>query len=254
MITEDLINGTEFVKFVQDSTPEVESKYGLKFEKGHKREIKTICNYIKNIPECFLIKRLNWNNFKLFDVNNNLIMECTLADDKYVSDDYNNTDYEEHQRLYKVKDISELIDYLKYMSNNIKEVEDFSVKDWVIEQNLLPHEILHRRILQVIEYCKYKNITDIHQDKKLKSYITDYLQLILRQTIKDPSNFNYIIGLRISRYLRQDQFINFNVQLKILIGLLKQGEKFTYDRFIKLHEEYNKFENSLLDYINGRLN
>ena len=260
LVQEDLIDGSEQVKFIRDSLPFTE-KYGLSFKQNGKREIKTISTYLNQLSEFFtelFVLRTSWNSFKILVIDEKQdkreIMSCELADDRYVSDNYKENEYEEHHRIYKVKDISQLIEYLLATCEKLHEINtNFSIKDWMIEQKLVPHEILLRRILQVIHYCRYNHITDINDDEDAKLYITDYLQLILRKTIQNPNDFNYIIGLRLNKYILPEDYLGFNVIFKIIIGLLKRGDKITYDRIKQLDFEYKHLEKSILQYINRRL-
>jgi len=258
-ILDDQIDGSEYVKFMADSTPYVESNFGLIFKKDNKREIKTIAGYIKRINMDVKIKQTAWNSFKVFTIDNKTIFECELADDKYISDRFEEDAIETHKRLYKVKNISELIQFLMMSCENLDSVEteneNFSIKDWMVEQSLVPHEILYRRINQVVAYCKYEHISNIIPYENLTNYILDYLQMLIRRLLRHPDmKFNYFTDLRIFRYLKQEEFLEFKVTLNKVLGMLNRKELVTYYWIKKLQAEYDKFEDCIINYINRRIN
>lgn len=257
----DKINGSEYIKFMQDSMPYVEHEYGLKFKKGARREIKTIANYLKQIDKPLTIKQDSWKSFRIFDNENNLIMECQIDDTRYISEKFKETLHEEHERLYKIKDASEIINALKLLGVNIEKYQNptdknFSINDWVIEQQKVPHDILKRRLVQIISYCAYKNIKHISRETEplLVAYLTDYMQMIFRQVLRDHDfKFDYITGLKLRRYLTQTQLVKFEIILNVVLRLLANNELVNHERLKKLAEEYEKIENHMINYINLNL-
>lgn len=254
-----LIDGTEELMFMESSTPLSEKIFGITYEKGNKRMVKTIANYIKRLDYDVYLKRTAWNSFLVLNWDNDILLSLTLADNPYITEQAQESKREEYERLYKVSDIKELINYITKHAKNAhyKENENFSIVDWMYEHRLSPENLFRLRIMQSINYCRNNHLISIRENENVMNYIKSYLDTIFQKSLKNPGSFDFIKGLRLALYVPPGKYGHFKLILDLVLNRLKgenaKNEVPPYVLVNKLHVDYCQLVEDIFDYCDRQI-
>ena len=132
---------------------------------------------------------------------------------------------------------------------------DFSLQLYLQELKLAPHQVLKKRILEVIRWVSANNQDKVAKaSPTIKSYIDTYVLKWVHDTLNNPTeHFNLMLGLRLMNYnINRTDLVDLQRNLNRCKQMLLQSGSMQPALQTTLNHSYRKVIDGLYDYINGQ--
>lgn len=156
-------------------------------------------------------------------------------------------------QIYKVKS-EKLLNIIQ--KKNYVNINNFTISSYLQELHLQPHQVLRRRINEVIQLCRGWTQDKITNNiESLKSYFDSYILTWITRVLNDPNNeFNIILGLRLQNYrVDNKKMRDLNRCIKRMRAQLNSTGFMNKQIQTELNTHFQAIENDIYEYINSEI-
>lgn len=155
------------------------------------------------------------------------------------------------------KSMGEIIDFPKTVAESFSELVDchFSVRDYMRELTWPPHQVLRRRVDEVVQRCRAIKQSAIDKEaNELKSYVDSYVLTWVKEALNSPEEFNIAMALRTSQYgLKSSDIMALNRAVKKMKKSVNSVGYMTPPIQKELNMTFQNFERGIYKYIDDKI-